>query len=859
MSDDARQHETPDADAAPVPRDDPRWRRWSNLWQVPAILFSGVAIVLALWTASRGGPPIDYDARLDRAAAAIESEQLEDARARLGDLERTREALTPAQQARFHALVADGIVATQRVREVRVADLNQAIAEQYATATDMGGMLGVVRQERWANALLDLGDESAVRERIEDLEALAVTREQGPAARAARSRILRQLVERILDRPGSTFEERMAALETYRADERLEAVDLAWAIEQEARERIDAGDAELAVERLLLDIRRLEAGGDLPGATWGGLYVQLARGYEWLGALDDAEYWVNHALDEHFVGGEHAMGEALLLRASIARSHQELEDAIPDLDRVVAGWPGTEWHLPALLARAEVLGRLGRTDASFDDYRTLVERMRSEAGLEDGGVTPERVAGSLTDRHHAATLVGDLEEALGLVQLAERLFDVRDVPAGVLRSIAAVSRELALGATGGTPTSAAGQPLSVPMTSLAPAVRRIAAQHFERSADYFERHARAIVDVAGADDAWAESLWLAADGEDHAGRRDEAVRMFREYVSERPTSDPRHAAAAFRLARALDAELRTDEAIEAYRDVLARHPRTVEGTATHVPLARALERTGRLAEAEQHLLDVVEGRGAETDVTGIVTPVIGPAAADYRAALVELGRLLHARGDWTRAIERLQDAVARYPGHEDLDVVRCRLADAHARRAAEIASMLDAGEEPAPSSGQAPLRITPSRRSELQALARGHLERARDGFALVIEDWASTSPERLDRLRRQLERSAWMTQGEVLASLGDLRGALDVLDRASRRFHDHPASIAALVQMVMLYDRLGEAESAEVAHRNALARLDQLPDEAFEGTGSVLDREQWSRWLATRPAGTPRTASATGG
>ena len=62
----------------------------------------------------------------------------------------------------------------------------------------------------------------------------------------------------------------------------------------------------------------------------------------------------------------------------------------------------------------------------------------------------------------------------------------------------------------------------------------------------------------------------------------------------------------------------------------------------------------------------------------------------------------------------------------------------------------------------------------------------------------------------------------------------------------------ALVQIVNCYDRLGDVDAADIAHQNAMLRLRQLPDEAFEKTEALMDRAAWERWLESRPAGLVR-------
>jgi tetratricopeptide (TPR) repeat protein len=79
--------------------------------------------------------------------------------------------------------------------------------------------------------------------------------------------------------------------------------------------------------------------------------------------------------------------------------------------------------------------------------------------------------------------------------------------------------------------------------------------------------------------------------------------------------------------------------------------------------------------------------------------------------------------------------------------------------------------------------------------------------------------------------------------------AAALYDQAARRFGDHHSSMHALVQIINCYERLGDTRAADIAHRNALLRLQQLPDEAFSDPDVLMDRGAWEQWLRARPVG----------
>jgi tetratricopeptide (TPR) repeat protein len=100
-----------------------------------------------------------------------------------------------------------------------------------------------------------------------------------------------------------------------------------------------------------------------------------------------------------------------------------------------------------------------------------------------------------------------------------------------------------------------------------------------------------------------------------------------------------------------------------------------------------------------------------------------------------------------------------------------------------------------------------------------------------------------------------MYRGDCAFELARYRLAAELYDQAARRYADHHASMHALVQIVNCFDRLGETTDADIAHRNALTRLRQLPDDAFDDPGALMDRAAWERWLQNRPVGIARSGA----
>ena len=274
-----------------APRDD--WSAWGNLWQIPAIGLSAALIFLGISIATHRQPDNDFAGALHQVDQLLIGGQLDLAASQLNDvIEPNLYLASQAEQARFHALVGDWIAASQADQKIDVLENHRRVAQQYATAADLGARLGPARLERFALALIAVGDREEAQRLLAELEGLAAA--GGDAAldiQRRRNHVLRRLVDDSLRQTDLPFESLMQLLEQYRRDPLLRAADSVWAVARQAELRLERGFAQEAVDRLLVDMRRFEI--DQPqseGVNFGELYTLLARGYYDLGEHADAEF-----------------------------------------------------------------------------------------------------------------------------------------------------------------------------------------------------------------------------------------------------------------------------------------------------------------------------------------------------------------------------------------------------------------------------------------------------------------------------------------------------------------------------------------------------------------------------------------
>jgi tetratricopeptide (TPR) repeat protein len=577
-------------------------------------------------------------------------------------------------------------------------------------------------------------------------------------------------------------------------------------------------------------MRRLEGETGIEPADLGGLYVLLARAALELNDQESAAFYAEEAM-ARLPDSDEREAAAKLVLADIHMAQQEFESARQVYGEVIAAAPGTDTAIRARFGRAVVRGVLGLHPEDNQDFAAVIEA-NQDAGRAGPAVSRDDVAAALADRHDAALTSLQLERALEYIRLAEGMYDHHETPAEVLFRLASTSRQAAVDLLEREDAAWRDEPpgeiaLGLETAKVSPETRRQAADLFTEAADAFIRHARRMAGRLGEDEAWARSLWLAADSFDLAGDRRRAIGVFEEYLAGRPEDDPRRAEVMYRLAQALRAEGELERAADVLGELVDAYPRSTWGTRSHVPLARCYAALDRRPEAVAQLQRVLDGAYP-----------IGPDAVDYRLAMLELGRLRHESGELREAIELL-DATVRLAGAEDAwrPEAAYRLADSYRRLAAEIERKLESSPD---------IRL-PADRATMKAERLTYLTRARDLFAIAAHEFAQRPAGTLDEADQTMERLAWLYGGDCAFELGEYAAAVETYDQAARRFAEHHSSMHALVQIVNCYLRMGDAARAELAHEHAVYRLRELPDEVFDSPDAVMDRGAWERWLKQRP------------
>ncbi len=795
-----------------------------ELWQMP-VLVIGATLLLAgvaanFLTPKKQPKPFDVAGALSRAESLLVDEHPDDA-VRLLDGAVSQVigggGGTPEEQTKFRSLRADARwVAASRAGRLSETDASR-IVEDYERAASLGETMTSVRNARLANALITLGRRD---------EALEIAEKLPESAAEMRRATLRQIIDRAIDdsshagHASTSPQEIIELLSRLAVDPAASEMERVWALARQAEIRLAAGEGDQAITHLLLALPRLSE-----EARWsplgGELLYLLGRAYVETNRLEEGA--------KHLIQAQRLLrptddrqADVSVMLGRLAQAGADYDEARERYLGVISQFPDSSSSADAMLGVAECEAAIGAWDRAVDAFGELASALaegKGSAGLAS------RSLESVRQRTVERLLESQNDFALRLSTIGERIATTAqgvDSDDDLWAIVAVGASHRALGAALLAPaTSPTGE---VDWSRVDVATRGQARAHFLEAAGRFAAHARR---VAGSDeDAYAESLWNAADAWDRAGSHELAIKAFSEYANGRP-SDARSAAARLRVAQAHQAIGEFAPAAEVYRTLIADNPQSGERVRSIVPLARTL-----LADGDTGNDDEAD-RLLRMAVSGTVMP---PDAPDFRIALNELGSLYLRTGRYAQAIERLTESLDRYPtggptdGALGVDAVRLKLADALRLSAKEIAETLR---------GAMP-------QNERDALVAMREKRLRDAHAMYEEICAAAvlrEEKRLGVSERAAVRNSFFYRGDAAFDLGEYDAAIEAYDVAANRYAGDPASLVAMIQIVNAYAQTGRMEEARTANERARQRFRELPPEAFNRPDLPIDRAHWERWL----------------
>jgi tetratricopeptide (TPR) repeat protein len=198
-----------------------------------------------------------------------------------------------------------------------------------------------------------------------------------------------------------------------------------------------------------------------------------------------------------------------------------------------------------------------------------------------------------------------------------------------------------------------------------------------------------------------------------------------------------------------------------------------------------------------------------------------------------MAQLLFLMGDsYRKSAALLREAMA----------AKERTAAEEAAKVAQAAAAApDEGEPAADKDLEAKVARAALEKSEAESEIKQRLNRAAQLYAAVVERFYKKAPDNeQDKLYLKL---SYFYRADCMYDLGDYQGAIKLYDTAAVRYQDDPSALAAYVQIVNSWIKLGNLGEAKTANERAKWLLRKMPNASFESAGPVGNKQYWEQWL----------------
>jgi tetratricopeptide (TPR) repeat protein len=320
---------------------------------------------------------------------------------------------------------------------------------------------------------------------------------------------------------------------------------------------------------------------------------------------------------------------------------------------------------------------------------------------------------------------------------------------------------------------------------------------------------------------YPDEIWQSAESYFWGQSYTEAIRMFDEYLRNEPIK--RNAQALLRLGQARLAQRDLRKGLEALEECIELHPNDASVFRARLDAAKAYRDLEDSRRAEQLLLSNLNDAGQS------------PASSEWRDSLFELGHLLYDEGRHAEAIERLQEAVERYPSAEQSRLATYLMGTSYHLVAEIPMKELDAAQ-------------TINEREKAAASAREHLLKSYEYLETVRKQISASGDPNSHDL--SMLRNCYMFEGDVLFNLGRVENspqrysdAMSAYSNVSTLYHDHPFVLEPLVQIAACQRRLDQKVEARLRVKNALEFLERMPSDVDFRETTNLTRNEWELLL----------------
>jgi tetratricopeptide (TPR) repeat protein len=800
--------------------------RLSRLWQLPLFLLSIGLFAYAAYLFIDPKPGLTIEQKIDLARAYLTYERPEAAVDQLNKLLQG-EKLTLENEAKIHLLLAESIEAAQKLKHLDLPANHERIIEQTKIAISQAVKTDANVYRRMGESYEALGNAEQALKNYRLAEAMDADRSL---------RLKRKVIDLQMSQGDLGAAE--ASLDEYLKDSKLSDSERAWALGEKSHMLADAGKF-IEARALLGEALRLNPD---PMAQ-GQLHYWLGYSQWKLGDTSEAERLLRVARDLMKVRHPTDADAAFAL-GKIRQEKGDFKEATAFYESVLVSHPDSPVAILAKLGRGLCRISLNQDNAGLVDLQALVAE----------------VSGKPAHKRKSAEIVGGLRDAAATLAMRDNFAGALEVmgyeqqlapnPAGeFFARLAKVYERRAEQVDG----SVADAPNPDERFRRETQVRDFRT----KAGDAYIAYAKTL---SGTDDkGYGDAIWKAVELYDRCGSLPLSIAALELFIADRP-DDALAPEALLRLGRAYQAAGNFDKAIAALQRNQFRYPNSLAASKSGVPLAQAYMAKGpeSYAKAEKTLKAVIENNH-----------LITPDAEEFRQALFELGQLYYRTERFEEAGAKFEEIAERYPDDKRITQLVFLMGDSYRKSAlllrdaiaakdrekkaaedARLAAAKSGGSAAAaatqPSADGDDLRAAIARaadeRSAADQAVKDRLNKAGELYARVIDRFKQAAPQAEgDKLYYKL---AHFYRADCLYDLGDFRGAIKLYDAAALRYQDDPSVLAAYVQIINSWMKLGKADEARTANERAKWLLRKMPAGAFQETGGLeMNKQYWEQWL----------------
>ncbi len=474
--------------------------------------------------------------------------------------------------------------------------------------------------------------------------------------------------------------------------------------------------------------------------------------------------------------------------------------ALTQFDRVRVSHPQSEEAVAAAFQSADLLRRQGNNEAAIAMYRQVVRAIGDPLAYRNEYLSLDGVRKRLLDAYGQFLRTSQFDEATQLARLLRPLFP----------------RERELELTGELLRSAANSYLAKAASAPPEQAKLLAA----KARASLRRAALAMTKLAQMHQTsrtYTDDLWNAAESASGGQDYRQAATLLELYLKNELRR--RRASALAMLGEAQLANGEPDKASVTLGQCIAGYPNDPACYQARILAAKAWIEQGDNAKAETLLQ-------ANLDDSNLT-----PRSAEWRDSLFALGSLLEASGRNSEAIQRLNEAVARYPDSPQATEARYLIAQACQHLGQQAQQKLPA--------------------DTIETLRATHESQMRDYLSAAIERYEQLQTMLAERVEQgsadlndqAILRNSRFALGASLFDLGRYEDAIRVYLKCSSAYRNEPEVLNAFVQLAACYRRLNRADDAQAAVAQAKAALARIKPDADFAMTTNYSRQEWGQVL----------------